>query len=144
MFEKYNVENLYLAVITVFHSIWYVPDNDVYDIPDGKGGMKMEWSAIKNRYVTVLWFDGENYIDLKYLSKVETTRNYEDESYVIDFKDSFTYYYNEEKKKNMLSRREALSKARFYFDEFLEKREASKLEEGQLKRKKKKDKNKRK
>lgn len=44
----------------------------------------------------------------------------------------------------MLSRREALSKARFYFDEFLEKREASKLEEGQLKRKKKKDKNKRK
>ena len=112
MFERNNIDDLFLASITVSY-----PDNDI--VTDNVGGL-LKLSRAGYGYSTILKKEGEKYIDLND-TKVEitTTRNPNETSYTIDYMEPLSKYYTSDgKRKKLFSNRQAIKIAETYYDEF--------------------------
>lgn len=109
MFERYNINDLFLASIDVTY-----PDDEMWDSNIG-GILRMGISGYG--YVTVLRQDGDKYIDLENTSrKITTTRNPKTISHTIDYMVPLSKYYTQEgKRKKKFSKREALVEAQKYY-----------------------------
>lgn len=110
MFERYNINDLFLASINVMH-----PDNNMWDI--NAGGILMMGIAGYG-YLTILRKDGDKYIDLQDMSrKISTTRDSRTTSYTIDYIEPLSKYYTQEgKKKDTFSKRKAIMEAKKYYN----------------------------
>ena len=112
MFERNNIDDLFLASITVLY-----PDDD--KVTDNVGGL-LKLSRAGYGYSTILKKEGEKYIDLND-TKVEitTTRNPNETNYTIDYMEPLSKYYNKDgKKKDTLSKKEAIGLLLEYYNEF--------------------------
>jgi len=111
MFERYNINDLFLASIDVMY-----PDNDMWDV--NIGGILTGGTAGYG-YLTILRKDGDKYIDLQNMSrKITTTRDPRTTSYTIDYIEPLSKYYTQEgKKKETFSRRKAIIEAAKYYNE---------------------------
>ena len=112
MFERNNIDDLFLASITVLY-----PDND--RVTDNVGGL-LKLSRAGYGYSTILKKEGEKYIDLND-TKVEitTTRNPNETNYTIDYMEPLSRYYTGDgKRKKFFSNRQAIKIAETYYDEF--------------------------
>ena len=112
MFERNNINDLFLASITVLY-----PDNDI--VTDNVGGF-LKISRAGYGYSTILKKEGEQYIDLNNPKKeITTTRDPFKTSYTIDYMEPLSKYYNEDGKRNQtFSNRKARKIAETYYDEF--------------------------
>lgn len=112
MFERNNIDDLFLASITVLYT-----DDD--KITDNVGGL-LKLSRAGYGYSTILKKEGEKYIDLND-TKVEitTTRNPNETNYTIDYMEPLSRYYTGDgKRKKFFSNRQAIKIAETYYDEF--------------------------
>lgn len=112
MFERNNIDDLFLASISVLY-----PDDD--KITDNVGGL-LKLSRAGYGYSTILKKEGEKYIDLND-TKVEitTTRNPNETNYTIDYMEPLSRYYTGDgKRKKFFSNRQAIKIAEAYYDEF--------------------------
>ena len=112
MFERNNIDDLFLASISVLY-----PDDD--KITDNVGGL-LKLSRAGYGYSTILKKEGEKYIDLND-TKVEitTTRNPNETNYTIDYMEPLSRYYTSDgKRKKFFSNRQAIKIAETYYDEF--------------------------
>ena len=112
MFERNNIDDLFLASISVLY-----PDDD--KITDNVGGL-LKLSRAGYGYSTILKKEGEKYIDLND-TKVEitTTRNPNETNYTIDYMEPLSRYYTGDgKRKKFFSNRQAIKIAETYYDEF--------------------------
>ena len=112
MFERNNIDDLFLASITVLY-----PDNDI--VTDNVGGL-LKLSRAGYGYSTILKKEGEKYIDLNDTKKeITTTRNPNKTSYTIDYMEPLSKYYDGDgKRKQIFSNRQAIKIAETYYDEF--------------------------
>ena len=112
MFERNNIDDLFLASITVLY-----PDNDI--VTDNVGGL-LKLSRAGYGYSTILKKEGEKYIDLNDTKKeITTTRNPNKTSYTIDYMEPLSKYYDGDgKRKQIFSNRQAIKMAETYYDEF--------------------------
>ena len=112
MFERNNIDDLFLASI----SVWY-PDNVL--LTDNFGGI-LKVSIGGYGYSTILKKEGEKYIDLNDTKKeITTTRNPNKTSYTIDYMEPLSKYYDGDgKRKQIFSNRQAIKMAETYYDEF--------------------------
>lgn len=112
MFERNNIDDLFLASITVLY-----PDND--RVTDNVGGF-LKISRAGYGYSTILKKEGEQYIDLNNPKKeITTTRDPNKTSYTIDYMEPLSKYYTSDgKKKNGFSNRQAIKMAETYYDKF--------------------------
>lgn len=110
MFERYNINDLFLASITVMF-----PDNDMWDV--NIGGICMMGTAGYG-YLTILKKDDDRYIDLNDMSKkITTTRDPMKTSYIINYIEPLSKYYTQDgKKKEVFSKRQALKEAKKYYN----------------------------
>lgn len=112
MFERNNIDDLFLASITVLY-----PDDD--KVTDNVGGL-LKLSRAGYGYSTILKKEGEKYIDLND-TKVEitTTRNPNETNYTIDYMEPLSRYYTGDgKRKKFFSNRQAIKIAETYYNEF--------------------------
>ena len=112
MFERNNIDDLFLASITVLY-----PDDD--KITDNVGGL-LKLSRAGYGYSTILKKEGEKYSDLNDTKKeITTTRNPNKTSYTIDYMEPLSKYYDGDgKRKQIFSNRQAIKMAETYYDEF--------------------------
>ena len=112
MFERNNIDDLFLASITVLY-----PDNDI--VTDNVGGL-LKLSRAGYGYSTILKKDGEKYIDLNDTKReITTTRDPLKTSYTIDYMEPLSKYYDGDgKRKQIFSNRQAIKIAETYYDEF--------------------------
>ena len=112
MFERNNIDDLFLASISVLY-----PDDD--KITDNVGGL-LKLSRAGYGYSTILKKEGEKYIDLNDTKKeITTTRNPNKTSYTIDYMEPLNRYYTSDgKRKKFFSNRQAIKIAETYYDEF--------------------------
>ena len=112
MFERNNIDDLFLASISVLY-----PDDD--KITDNVGGL-LKLSRAGYGYSTILKKDGEKYIDLNDTKReITTTRDPLKTSYTIDYMEPLSKYYtNDGKRKQIFSNRQAIKMAETYYDEF--------------------------
>ena len=112
MFERNNIDDLFLASITVLY-----PDNDI--VTDNVGGL-LKLSRAGYGYSTILKKEGEKYIDLNDTKReITTTRDPLKTSYTIDYMEPLSKYYDgDEKRKQIFSNRQAIKIAETYYDEF--------------------------
>ena len=112
MFERNNIDDLFLASITVLY-----PDDD--KVTDNVGGL-LKLSRAGYGYSTILKKEGEKYIDLNDTKKeITTTRNPNETSYTIDYMEPLSRYYTGDgKRKKFFSNRQAIKIAETYYDEF--------------------------
>lgn len=110
MFERYNINDLFLASISVMF-----PDSNIDDVNFG-GILTMETAGYG--YLTILKKENGKYIDLNNISrKITTTRDPRKISYTIDYIQPLSKYYTQDgKKKETLSRRKTLIEAKKYYD----------------------------
>ena len=112
MFERNNIDDLFLASISVLY-----PDDD--KVTDNVGNF-FSLSMAGYGYLTILKKEGEKYIDLND-TKVEitTTRNPNETNYTIDYMEPLSRYYTGDgKRKKFFSNRQAIKIAETYYDEF--------------------------
>ena len=112
MFERNNIDDLFLASITVLY-----PDNDI--VTDNVGGL-LKLSRAGYGYSTILKKEGEKYIDLNDTKReITTTRDPLKTSYTIDYMEPLSKYYDGDgKRKQIFSNRQAIKIAETYYDEF--------------------------
>ena len=112
MFERNNIDDLFLASITVLY-----PDNDI--VTDNVGGL-LKLSRAGYGYSTILKKEGEKYIDLNDTKReITTTRDPLKTSYTIDYMEPLSKYYGGDGKgKQIFSNRQAIKIAETYYDEF--------------------------
>lgn len=110
MFERYDINDLFLASINVMY-----PEDGMWDV--NVGGMLMMGTSGYG-YLTILKKENNKYIDLSDMSrKITTTRDPKTTSYTIDYMEPFSKYYTQEgKKKETFSRRTALVYAKKYYN----------------------------
>ncbi len=109
MLERYNINDLFLASISVMY-----PDDGLWDV--NVGGLFMMRDAGYG-YLTILRKDGDKYIDLQDTSKkITTTRDPRTTSYTIDYIEPLSKYCTQEgKKQETFSRSTALIEAKKYY-----------------------------
>ncbi len=112
MFERNNIDDLFLASITVLY-----PDNDI--VTDNVGGL-LKISRAGYGYSTILKKEGEQYIDLNNSkAEITMTRDPNKTSYTIDYMEPLSKYYTSDgKRKKFFSNRQAITMAETYYDEF--------------------------
>ena len=111
MFERYNINDLFLASINVTY-----PANDMWDV--NIGDIFMSGTAGYG-YLTVLRKVGEKYIDLQDISKkITTTIDPTITSYTVDYMEPLSKYYTQDgKKKEIFSKRQAIKTGRQYYND---------------------------
>ena len=113
MFERNNIDDLFLASI----SVWK-PENKIE--LDNIADFFIVSICSATEYSTILKKEGEKYIDLND-TKVEitTTRNPNETNYTIDYMEPLSRYYTGDgKKKDTLSKKEAIGLSLEYYNEF--------------------------
>ena len=112
MFERNNIDDLFLASISVLY-----PDDDI--VTDNVGNF-FSLSMAGYGYLTILKKDGEKYIDLNDPKKeITTTRNPNETSYTIDYMEPLSKYYTSDgKRKKVFSNRQAIKMAKTYYNYF--------------------------
>lgn len=107
MFERYNIDDLFLAVIHVTF-----PEN-AWDLT--AGGIEM-MGPDGYKYLTILKKDNNTYIDLQYMSR--TINAIEDPKtihYKVEYVQPLSKYYTQDgRKKQTFSKRQALLAAKKY------------------------------
>ncbi len=109
MFEKYDINDLFLATIDV-----YYPDNDMSGLNVGN---MLVMGISGYGYTTILRKVGDKYIDLENMHRnISHTRDLNTISYVVNYTEPLSKYYTQNgKKKKTFSRRKALLEARQYY-----------------------------
>ena len=112
MFERNNIDDLFLASISVLY-----PDNEM--LTDNIGGI-LTISIGGYGYTTILKREKEKYIDLNNpKAEITTTRDPFKASYIIDYMEPLSKYYTSDgKRKQIFSNRQAIKMAETYYDEF--------------------------
>ena len=117
MFERNDINDLFLASITVSH-----PDNDrVTDIAGNFCSLSIEIFE----YSTILKKHGDKFIDL-YNPKAEITMTKDPNktSYIIDYMEPLSKYYTSDgKRKKVFSNRQAIIMSKTCYDEFFKDKE---------------------
>lgn len=110
MFERYNINDLFLASIDVTY-----PENDMGDTDIG-GILKTGISGYG--YLTILGKFGDRYFDLQHMSRrITDTRDPNTVSYTINYMQPLSKYYTQEgKKKDTFSRRKAIREAEKHYN----------------------------
>ena len=113
MFEKYDINDLYLAIINVTY-----PDPEVKNWDESLGNFII-LSIPSFRYFTILKKDGYNFIDLqnpkvKLYDKRITTK--EKCSYIQTIEPLSNYYTKDGKKKNNFSKKSAIKEAKKHYE----------------------------
>ena len=113
MFERNNIDDLFLASI----SVWK-PENEIE--LDNIADFFIVSICSATEYSTILKKEGEKYIDLNDTKKeITTTRNPNKTSYTIDYMEPLSRYYTGDgKRKKFFSNRQAIKIAETYYDEF--------------------------
>lgn len=111
MFEKYNINDLFLAIIYVTY-----PYNQ-YDVDCG-GILKSGPSGFG--YTTILFKKGDKYIDLQHKkAKISNIICPVSISYTISYMEPLSKYYTQDgKKKDTFGRRNAINMGRKYYSKF--------------------------
>ena len=112
MFERNDINDLFLASITVSH-----PDNDrVTDITGNFCSLSIEIFE----YSTILKKHGDKFIDLyNPKAKITMTKDPNKTSYIIDYMEPLSKYYTSDgRRKKVFSNRQAIKIAETYYDEF--------------------------
>lgn len=104
MFEKYDINDLYLALISARY-----PYNS---------GFKSR--NIEDKYMTILKKEGNTYFDLQYIDVKINKKNYPMVvSYTIEHIEPLSKYYNKDgKKKDILTRGQAIKTGGLYIENF--------------------------
>ena len=113
MFERNNIDDLFLASI----SVWK-PENEIE--LDNIADFFIVSICSATEYSTILKKEGEKSIDLND-TKVEitTTRNPNETNYTIDYMEPLSRYYTGDgKRKKFFSNRQAIKIAETYYNEF--------------------------
>ena len=111
MFERNNINDLFLASV----SVWY-PENK---LPTDNIGGILQISQTKYGYVTILKKKKDKYIDLQNGVTMMETRNPNKLSHTIDYMEPLSKYYTQDgTKKITLSNKEAIELSLEYFEEF--------------------------
>ena len=110
MFERYNINDLFLASIDVIY-----PERDTWDVNIGGIFMLQETGY---GYLTILKKNGNTFIDLNDTTReITTTRDPNKTSYIIEYMEPLSKYYTQEgKKKEIFSKRKALLEAQKYYN----------------------------
>lgn len=114
MFEKYNINDLFLAHVQVE----YPKNSWDYNI----GGV-IRGGISGYTYLTILRKIEEKYIDLQNGYKIITTEDQDSKqiNYTIDYIEPLSKYYNQDgKRKNIFSRKKAISVAKKHYNEIHE------------------------
>ena len=120
MFERYNINNLFIASVSVSY-----PENKLG--VDKIGGI-LEIATAGYGYVTILRKDKDKYIDLQDGSTMMDTIDPNKLSHTIDYMEPLSKYYNKDgKKKDTLSKKEAIGLSLKYYKEFHKDEEAQKV-----------------
>lgn len=109
MFEKYDINDLYLASIDVTYS-GNSFDTDV--------GTFLLSSSCGYGYITIIKKEGDIYIDLQNEIKVPSV-DCHGRHYAINYMEPLSkYYVQQDGKKNVFSKRKSISIAKKYIDDF--------------------------
>ncbi len=112
MFEKYSINDLFLAIIDVDYPNPFA--NDISEDSVNVGGV-FSGSGGGYGYLTILKKDNDHYVDLQNLEyPITDIRNPRDISYTIEYMEPLSNYYTQDGKK--LSRRKAIKLASQYYD----------------------------
>lgn len=114
MFERYNVNDLYLASINVMYS------ETITIAEAGFGGMSFSSGIGGYGYITVVRKDGDKYIDLQNPNrKLVNERDLTETSYIIEYIEPLNKYYTQDgKNKEKLGKRKSLKLAKNYYEEY--------------------------
>lgn len=111
MFKRYNIDDLYLASISVMF-----PEPNIYEYEENIGGIFMVGMAGYG-YLTILKKEGENYIDLQEpFRKITNDRDPKTTSYIIDYMEPLNKYYNQNGNKKY-SKNKCIHIAERYYNE---------------------------
>lgn len=110
MFEKYDINELYLGSVSV-------DPIGPEDWETNIGGIFFE-STAGYGYLTILRkLSEDSYVDLKDMKPIGTVRNPHTTSYTIDYVEPLSDYYTQDgKKKDIFSRRQAVREAKNHYD----------------------------
>ena len=112
MFEKYNINDLFLASIEVDYGY----SINLFDT--NVGGILSSGFAGYG-YITILKKEGEHYIDLQDKYLVVPSVDSQGRRYTINYMEPLSNYYSQEKgNKTILSRRKSISIAQQYINDF--------------------------
>lgn len=112
MFERYNVNDLYLASINVMYS------ETITFAEAGFGGMSFSSAIGGYGYITVVRKEGDKYIDLQNPDrKLVNERKSTETSYIIEYIEPLNKYYTQEGKKK-IGKRKSLKLAKNYYEEY--------------------------
>ena len=120
MFEKYNINDLFIASVSVSY-----PEKNIGIITIG--GLLTD-AEIEYDYVTILRKEKDKYVDLQNGSTMMDTIDPNKLSHTIDYMEPLSKYYNKDgKKKDTLSKKEAIGLSFKYYKEFHKDEEAQKV-----------------
>lgn len=108
MFERYNIDDLFLAIVHVtFPEHTWDPTASGIEMtgPDGY------------KYLTIVKKDNDTYIDLQYMSRtMNAIRNPKTINYKIEYMQPLSKYYTQDgRRKQTFSKRKALLAAKEYY-----------------------------
>ena len=108
MFEKYDINDLFLAIVHVTF-----PEN-TWDLT--AGGIEM-MGPNGYKYLTIIRKDNDTYIDLQHMSRIMTTaKNSQITNYRVEYTQPLSKYYTQDgRKKQIFSKRKALLAAKEYY-----------------------------
>lgn len=107
MFERYNIDDLFLAIVHVTFS------ENTWDLT----ASGIEMTGPKGyKYLTILRKDNDTYIDLQNMSRIMTTvKNPKTTNYHVEYTQPLSKYYTQDgRKKQTFSKRQALLAAKEY------------------------------
>ena len=108
MFEKYNINDLFIASVSVSY-----PEKNIGIITIG--GLLTD-AEIEYDYVTILRKEKDKYVDLQNGSTMMDTIDPNKLSHTIDYMEPLSKYYNKDgKKKDTLSKKEAIGLSLKYY-----------------------------
>lgn len=120
MFEKYNINDLYIASVDVLYGDVNICSDGVTD--DCVADDLLFFGTCGYGYITVLYKNKDKYIDLsntKIIFPCDSKKN--NTVYRASYVEPLSKYYNQDgSKKNSLGKRKSLKIAERYFDRFHE------------------------
>ena len=125
MFERYDVEDLYLASITVKYPECMICDGEIVDaFPEINCGGMLLSAPVGYGYCTIVYKDKETgkLLDLSNKKAVLNQHNFFEDSYYVENMEPLSKYYNQDGTKK-LGKRKALKIGDKHYDDFRRKSE---------------------
>ena len=109
MFERYNVNDLFLASINIIH-------NEKKIVTSDKFGISFEGAIEGFGYITIVKKEEDKYIDLQNPKrKLVTKSDLNETSYIIEYIEPLSKYYKNKEGKSKLCKRKTLKLAENYY-----------------------------